>query len=423
MAVLEEFFLHRRAIAPEAFNGSLSEPDRDLARELVFGVLRHRARLDAEVARFLRFPLSQLKRPLREILETAIFQIRHLDRIPPRAAVHEAVELARTRCGEGGAKLANGVLRSLLREAPLVFAGEDAAALATEFSHPEFLVGRWLNRFGLEKTRALLASDNRRAGVDLLFDPRRICAEELATQLKEGGVESEALPLSPGGLRVISGNPLRSPLFARGLFYIADAGSQILPRLLPPGDTLLDLTGAPGGKSLAALFSGWFKRAICVDRSLARVTMIEENRRRLQPGALVMAAADARMPPLLPSSFSRVLLDAPCSGTGTLRKNPEIRYRLTPEAIRSLAATQEKLLSAAAELVAPGGFLLYSTCSLEEEENGTVVTSFLARRTDFDAALIEPSAEIAGLVSGNRFRIFPDEGADGFTAHLLKRER
>jgi 16S rRNA (cytosine967-C5)-methyltransferase len=214
---------------------------------------------------------------------------------------------------------------------------------------------------------------------------------------------------------------VRTRSFREGDFYIADAGSQVLPALIPEGGALADLAAAPGGKTAAALFSGRFSRVFSFDRSLSRLAMLRENRARLSLGNAMIASADVSRLPLREGSLSRVLLDAPCSGTGTLRKNPEIRYRVTPESILRLAQAQISMLRGAAGAVAPGGYVLYSTCSLEAEENEDVVAKFLESCAEFEAAAIDAPPELAPFVDGSRFRIFPDQGSDGFTAHLLRR--
>ena len=420
--VLESFFSGDRrplSLAPAA--AALPEIDRDLFRELVLGVLRQRTRLDFEIAAASTIPLPKLRRFVREVVEVALYQMRRLDRVPARAAVHEAVEDARALAGEGAARLVNGVLRRLQREPVTIPRGSGAAGLAVEHSHPEFLVARWIERFGQDKAREILAADNERSPMDLLADFRRIASDELLRSLAEDGVTASAIPLAPGALQVASGNPLRSRAFAEGLLYIADAGAQALPRLLPPGETLLDLAAAPGGKTAAALFSGRFRKVISVDRSLRRLGTFLQNRRRMDLAAARPLAADLARLPFPEEAFDRVLLDAPCSGTGTLRKNPEIRYRVTAADVAALAQTQLELLRRAAEVVVPGGYLLYATCSLEKEENEDVAAALLETPSDFVPATIEPPPGLERFVSGNVFRIFPDDGADGFTAHLLKR--
>jgi 16S rRNA (cytosine967-C5)-methyltransferase len=406
----------------------LSPEDSDLMRAIVLGVLRNRWALDKELASVSRVPLDRLAPNLREILEVALFQIRHLDRVPAYAAVDQAVGHARSGGGRGAAGLVNGILRNILRRGAAEtrnrksgIRNATASELAVHFSHPRFLVERWIERFGREAAQAILEADNASSGLDLMTNSRRTTREELARQLQVYGVETIPSPLSPLALTVVSGNPLSTPLFAAGHFMVQDLGSQALALLLPLGDLLVDLAAAPGGKSLSSVLHGQTRRALALDRSVPRLGMLLSNRARLGVAEVACAASDILDPPLPPGRFDRVLFDAPCSGTGTLRKNPEIRYRVTPMAIERLARAQEEGLVAAAGLLAPGGFLLYSTCSLESEENDRVVERVLARHSDLQPAPIETFESLRAFVSADRFQILPGPANDGFTAHLLRR--
>ena len=401
----------------------LDPREADLLRELVLGVLRWKTALDAEIAGTSRIPLPKLAPNLREILEVALYQLRHLDRIPPYAAVSEAVGHARDSGGEGAARLVNGVLRGiLLLPPPAPPVAPDAKALATFYAHPVFLVERWLTRFGPAETRRILEADDAPPRLDLLVGPRGGSREDARAALAREGVETEPSPLVPRALTVLSGSPVRADLLAAGTYAIQDVGSQLLPLLLPPGEVLVDLAAAPGGKSMSALAHGRARTALALDASAARLRRVVENAARLGLERMRPAAADASHPPLPARRFDRVILDAPCSGTGTLRKNPEIRYRVTADAIARMARSQEEWLAAAAELLGPGGFVLYATCSLEEEENERVVERVLARDPSLERAAIEPPTPAAArLVAGDRFQILPDESSDGFTAHLLRR--
>ncbi|HVQ53973.1 MAG TPA: transcription antitermination factor NusB, partial [Thermoanaerobaculia bacterium] len=408
-------------------------------RELVLGVLRWKTALDAEIAGTCRIPMQKLVPGLREIMEVALYQVRHLDRIPQYAAVNAAVDQARAAGGEGAAKLVNGVLRNVLllptpapppESQPLPTSGGEgrgegvvAAQLARHYSHPTFLVERWLARFGPDTTRRVLAADNAPSRLDLLTNPRRTTRDALRSALASEGVETELSPLAPLALTVLRGNPLRSPLLAAGHFSVQDVGAQLLPLLMPEGDLLVDLAAAPGGKSLSAVAHGRARWTAAVDRSRRRLARVTENVLRLGIPEVRAVAGDFGALPLPDGRCARILLDAPCSGTGTLRKNPEIRYRVTAEAIDRLAGAQTGALSAAARLLAPGGYLLYSTCSLEEEENERVVARVLAGEPDLEPAPIDASPALAPFVDGAKFRLFPDDRCDGFTAHLLQRCR
>jgi 16S rRNA (cytosine967-C5)-methyltransferase len=400
----------------------LSPADRDLLRELVLGVLRRRSALDAELASVCRAPLARLSKDLREILEVALYQIRHLDRVPHYAAVDEAVRHARQSGGERAAKLVNAVLRKVAdRPAPAPFPAGAPEVLARETSHPEFLVRQWVKRFGREAACRILEADNLPSGIDLLVNPRKTDREALRDALAGEGVATEPSVLSPLGLSVVSGNPIRSPLLAAGQFTVQDVGAQALALLLPAGDLLVDLAAAPGGKSFASLAFGRARRTVSMDRSPARLRRFAENAARLGMPEARAVAADFLAPPLPAGRFDRVLLDAPCSGTGTLRKIPEIRYRVSPAGIAKLAHAQVRAVSAAAELLGPGGYLLYATCSLEEEENEQVIAKALRANPGLELGAIEPPDSLVPFVDGARFRLLPDERTDGFTAHLLRR--
>ncbi len=406
----------------------LSSEDGRLLREIALGVLRWKSALDAELASACRVPLSRLAPNLREILEVALYQIRHLDRVPHYAAVDEAVRHARDRAGAGAGGLVNAVLRSLLRASPsgpsaeAVRGGSGAArSLAQRFSHPEFLIARWIERFGEEATLAILEADNTPSPLDLMINSRKTDRETLAAALAEEKIQTCPWAFSPLALTVTGGQPVRSPLFAAGHFSIQDVGSQILPLLLPPGDTLVDLAAAPGGKTFAALALGRARRAVALDRSAERMRLFVENASRLGFREAWPAVADAAAPPLAPGRFDRVLYDAPCSGTGTLRKNPEIRYRLSPEAIDRLSRAQSNGVLSGARLLASGGYLLFATCSLEREENEAVVDDVLAADPSLELAPIEPAAGLEPFLAGGRFRMLPGPVQDGFTAHLLRK--
>ena len=400
----------------------LAPEDAGLLRELVLGVLRWKSALDEEIQAASRAPLSRLAPDLLEILEVALFQIRRLDRVPDYAAVDEAVRHARACEGPRAAGFVNAVLRKAQRTPVSASEAADSPErLALRFSHPTFLVARWWDRFGPERTREILQADNEPSPLDLMCNPRRTDRETLARALASEGIATESSTMSPLGLTVRTGNPIRSHRLAAGEFAIQDVGSQCLPLLLPEGRTLVDLAAAPGGKSFASLALRRSARAVSLDRSLERLRLLDQSRRRLGMLEAMPVAADARVPPLAAGRFERVLFDAPCSGTGTLRKNPEIRYRITPQAIARLARAQEELLTAALDLLSPGGYLLYSTCSLEREENEDVVARAVETIAGVAPAEITAPEGLAAFVSGSRFQLLPSATSDGFTAHLLRK--
>ena len=325
----------------------LSPPDQDLLRELVLGVLRWKASLDDEIAGMCRVPLPKLAPNLREILEVALYQARRLDRVPAYAAVSEAVDLARGSGGEGAARLVNGVLRGILLLPPPKPPedGSGAAALARYYSHPPFLVERWLARFGPERTRAILEADNTPPRLDLLVNPRRGNRDALREALAREGVVTEASAVAPLALTVLSGNPLRTRAFSEGRFSVQDVGSQLMPLLLPEGDLLVDLAAAPGGKSLSAIAHGRARQALALDRSWGRLLRVVENARRLGVPEVRPVAADVAASPLsrprstVSSSTRRAAAPAPCariprSGTASRPRpssgSPRRRRRPSP---------------------------------------------------------------------------------------------
>ena len=415
----------------------LAPADQDLLRELVLGVLRWKSALDAEIAGVCRIPMQKLIPGLREIMEVALYQVRHLDRVPQYAAVNAAVDQARAAGGEGAAKLVNGVLRNILllplpdHAPPLLPSAREgrgegviASVLARHFSHPTFLVERWLARFGAETTRRILAADNAPSRLDLLANPRRTNRDALRAALTTEGIETELSPLAPLALTVLKGNPLRSPLLAAGHFSVQDVGSQPRCRSSCPRVTCSSISpglpeASPSPPSPTAARAGrprWTARAGASSES-PRPSLVALESRRCARSPLTSARYPWRR-----AASARVLLDAPCSGTGTLRKNPEIRYRVTVGAIDRLAGAQVGSLSAAARLLAPGGYLLYSTCSLEEEENERVVARVLAGEPDLEPAPIDVARCTRVL---RRRRKVPHcsrtSRCDGFTAHLLRR--
>ncbi len=302
------------------------ERDQGLLRELVMGSLRWLRRLDHVIAAASSRRFEQIEAALHAPLRIATYQLLFLDRIPAHAAVHEAVEQAHQLTHRGGASFVNGVLRSIARAPRLddwpVADPNPVRRLAIEMSHPDFLVSRWLDRFGSERTRDLLAANNRSKPLQLLAFRDRGGRELLAETLIDEGLEIEPTSLSTLGLTVRRGNPLTSSAFARGDFYIQDEASQAAALLPPPqpGETVLDAAAAPGGKSFALLAHEPTLRVTAADVSLARLGVLRANLRRLRR-ELPLLLADAGAPPFS-GTFDRVVLDLPCTGTGTLAAAP-----------------------------------------------------------------------------------------------------
>ena len=406
----------------------LSSRDRRLLQQLVLGVLRRLRRLDDLIEFASGRRSGQIDAKLLSPLRVGAHQLFYLDRIPAHAAVDGAVGDARRRSHRGGAGFVNAVLRKMARapelEAWPVREKNPLRRLAIEESHPDVLVERWHERLGDAATRRLLAANNRPKPMHLLAFAVRGGRQVLARHLLAEGVDCELSVLAPQGLIVRQGNPLETEAFGRGEFYIQDEASQAAALLPPPtaGERVLDAAASPGGKSFALLASQPDLRIVAADAAPRRLRELLHNRARLGLHLPVLAA-DARRPAVA-EGFQRVMADLPCTGTGTLRKHPELKWRFTLGELTRLADQGLRILEGLAPLVAPGGRQVVMTCSLEPEENEAVVEAFLARHDDFH---LEPLAEGLGeslaehLEEPTRWRILPGGDHDGFTVHSLRR--
>jgi 16S rRNA (cytosine967-C5)-methyltransferase len=402
--------------------------DQALLRELALGTLRWLRRLDHVIGAASSRALEEIEPALRSPLRVAAYQLLFLDRVPAHAAVHEAVEEAHHLTHRGAASFVNAVLRRIARSPRLedwpVEEPDPVRRLALEWSHPDWLVRRWAERFGLAATRELLAADNRPRPLHLLAFRDRGGRELLAEALIDEGLEVEPSRLSALGLVVREGNPLATEAFRRGELYVQDEASQVAALLPPPraGERILDAAAAPGGKSFALLAHEPGVRLVAADVSAARLDLLRANLGRLGR-RLPVLAADAGAPPFS-RPFDRVVLDLPCTGTGTLRKNPEIRWRVSEAEIARLAAQALRLATAAVPLVAPGGYLALITCSLEGEENEELAGKLLARCPELapaDLAALVPPPLDQGLVGPGHWRLLTGGDHDGFSVHVLRR--
>lgn len=404
------------------------ERDRGLLRELSLGTLRWLRRIDHVLGRASHRPFEAIEPALLAPLRIAAYQLLFLDRIPDHAAVGEGVEHARRLTHRGGASFANAVLRRIARHPRLsdwaVEEDDPVRRLAIEASHPDFLVRRWCERLGKDRTRALLEANNRPKPLHLLAFRDRGGRELLAESLIDEGVAVEPSAISPAGLIVREGNPLRSESFRRGAFYLQDEASQA-SALLPkpePGDRVLDAAGAPGGKSFTLVAAEPEVRVFLADISAPRLDGVKENLRRLGR-RLPVFAADAGLPATI-GGFDRVILDLPCTGTGTLRKNPELKWRISEGEIGRLTRQGLRMLEGVAGQVRPGGLLVAITCSLEPEENEEVVAAFLARHPEYRPFELD---QVIGwplerwIFGQGAWRMLPAGDHDGFTVHVLMR--
>lgn len=383
--------------AQDHLAASLSDPDRRLAHEIAAGVLRARRQLDAALAPLLKGGWRRTTHEMRDVLRIGAYQLMHLSRVPGYAAVQATVDLARQERGERGAGLVNAVLRRLARErGPGPSGGPAESDVARRHSHPDWLVHRWLARFGPERTAALLAHNNRRPAT--VLQPVRWPRERLRAALAAAGIPVSDAPLGLG-LAVAARRVAALPGYADGAFVVQDDAQAALLAFaaIPEGAAVWDACAAPGGKTAVL---GTARRVVATDTRPRRMEILRHTVRRAAPGTHV-ARADARRPPLRERAMDAVLVDAPCSATGTMARHPDARWRLTLRRIERLAGLQRDVLEGACRAVRPGGLLVYLTCSLEPEENEEQVDAFLARHPEFHR-------------EGPDRRIFPsDHGTDG----------
>jgi 16S rRNA (cytosine967-C5)-methyltransferase len=409
-----------------------NERDRALAGEIATGTFRWRGTFDHVIAAFARRPIARLDPEVVDILRLSMFQLLHLTRVPASAVVDDAVNLTKKEGKRSAAPLVNAILRRVSRERdrlPLpvreTTSPEDALDyLSIALSHPRWLAARWLDRYGFEAAEAWCRFDNAPAALTLRAN--RLCTtpEALADRLREHGVMTHAARFAPDGLVVESGNPLLTPLAKSGHFVVQDEASQLVSLMtdVQPGDVVLDACASPGGKTTAmAAAMGDRGTIIAVDVRPRRVRLLRETVGRSGAASVKVVQADAMALPLT-VQFDCILIDAPCSGLGTLRRDPDIRWRQGEEGLQDNANFQVRLMSALAPSVRPGGRLVYATCSSEPEENEDVVARFLAAHPAFTVSrpavppAVEPLVNEAGYL-----RTFPyRDGLEAFFAAAVR---
>jgi 16S rRNA (cytosine967-C5)-methyltransferase len=411
-------------------SADLDRKESALATELVYGTVQRKNTIDYFLNRFLPKGVEKLEPWVRNLLRLSFYQLYYLDRIPEHAAVSEAVNIAKRKGHAGISGLVNGVLRNVIRRKDelTVPAGLEAAArMALEHSHPEWLVAAWIRRFGEETAERICRANNEPPRTAIRVNRRKLSRGELLEQLRAEGIEAYPSKLSDAGLIVESGgNMAFLPAYRNGLFSIQDESSMLVAELLDvrPGMRVLDCCAAPGGKTahIAELMDDAGQIIAC-DIHEHKRKLVAEQAERLGLRSIETVTADAlELPEMFAGqTFDRILLDAPCSGLGVIRRKPDIKWTKKPEEIESIAKLQYKLLERVSKLLAPGGLLVYSTCTVTEEENELVIGKFLRNFSGFAPAdpperLRQPDA-MAGTVT-----ILPHQfGSDGFFIARLTR--
>jgi len=410
----------------------LSTPDHGLATELVMGVLRWRSLLDGKISQASSQPLKKLDLEVTIALRLALYQFAYLTRIPQRAALHESVELVKRARKRSAAAFVNAVLRKLSQDplccsAPPAVHDFSAESLSTSFAHPKWLVDRWINHYGPEATHRICPHNQSIPDTAL----------RLRTSAAESQLQSEGISLAPGRLlaqarQVLAGDVTKTQTFHDSKVVIQDEASQLIAALIGPGhNRILDCCAAPGGKTLAIADQN-------PDASITAVEIHPHRARLMQyrfpkDTRIETVVADARDFPRT-QPFDRILADVPCSGTGTLAHNPEIKWRLTPSDLTELQQRQLTILRSALQHLKPRGQLIYSTCSLEKEENEDVIDQVLSDGNSF--RLLDCRTELDRLQSsgmltwcdldsfthGPYLRTVPGiHPCDGFFAAILER--
>jgi len=454
--------------------------DRALAGEVAAGTLRWQGAFDAIIEAFAKRPVAKLDPEVVDILRLTTFQLLYLDRIPASAAVNDAVALTGKAGKRSASGLVNAILRRISRErdalplppkpkkvagtfpgkvpatfsqnatvsdaktgpseqprhekvpatfsekVPATFSREALLYLEKTLSHPRWLVARWLDRYGFEAAERWAMFDNAPAALTLRANTLRIGRDALAARLSSLGIDTEPTRFATHGLTVRHGNPLSLPIADEGVFFVQDESSQLVAELAGAGrgETILDACASPGGKT-TALAAAMDNQGLIIATDLRgrRVDLLARTIRSL--GATCARVVQADSSTVLPfrSRFDAVLLDAPCSGLGTLRRDPDIRWRRSEDELTRFAAMQVQMLHRVAEAVDPGGRIVYATCSSEPEEDEDVVAEFLSSHRDFALAPERvPSVASRFITAGGHFRTLPfrDELEAFFAAILVK---
>lgn len=416
--------------------------DRALATDLVTGTLRWRGAIDFQIQRSSTKPLARLDAGVLDVLRLGAYQLLYLTRVPAAAIVGESVELVRAAGFRSAAGFANAVLRKIAesrlapvwpeRPPPAVASADRQALvayLAVVHSHPEWLVERWVQRYGVEGAEAWLEFNNQKPAVTLAAHRLRIDRVELARRLLADGIETQPTRVAPQGLTVTRGRVAGSAALREGLCLVQDEASQIVPELVQasPRACVLDACASPGGKTLALSAQASAGLVVATDVRGKRIEILAETIRRTQtPRVRIVRVSEGGALPFRHAVFDRVLVDAPCSGLGTVRRDPDIKWRRTPDDLPGFAADQLRLLRRVAPLVAPGGRLVYSTCSSEPEENEEVIAAWLAEGTNFVPTpltkLAALPADIADMTtSAGYLRTTPHDGLEAFFGAVLER--
>ena len=402
--------------------------DRGLLTELTYGTLQHRMTLDYYLEPFVR---GKLDGWVRELLRLSIYQIVYLTKIPSHAVVHEAVEIAKRRGHKRIAPTVNGILRSVLRSGvrPLDDLKDGIAKTAIETSHPEWLIKRWTEQFGEQEAAIMAHENNQPPAMTVRVNTTKTTPAEAIALLESEGIEVRKGEVVPECIVSVSSNPANSEAYKKGLITIQDE-SSMLPVLalgVTPGMKVLDMCAAPGGKTThIAEKMNDEGEVFAHDIHDHKLALIEANANRLGLTSIKTKSGDSRTLTELypPASFDRILVDAPCSGLGVIRRKPEIKYNKTEADFKGLTSIQSELLDTARELIKPDGIIVYSTCTVEHTENRGIVDHFLKRHPDMEKVPLPQLEEVEKLeIQDDTLQVLPQHfGSDGFFVAAFRKK-
>jgi 16S rRNA (cytosine967-C5)-methyltransferase len=413
--------------------------DTGLLTELVYGVLRRQSTLDWVIDQFSKVPVARMNYIARNIVRLGVYQLLFLERVPVSAACNESVELTKTWKIDGLSGFVNGLLRNIARRRDQIAYPdpdqEPVLHVSVKYSHPVWLVERWLRRFGREQTIALCRANNEPPPVVLRCNTLRIDPEGLARRLEQEGVAVHQSPLIPEALRVAPHMSITGlPSFRDGCFAVQDESSMLAALVLrpQPGSVVLDACAGPGGKtSHLAQLMGNNGRLLAFDIHPQRLRLIDDTCRRLGVTIVSTRLQDAAAPPEdVLGMVDYLLVDAPCSGLGVIRRRPDLRWKVRQQDLAEHARQQKQMLSEVSKCLKPGGIMLYSTCSTEPEENGEVVAAFLDGHEHWESVdisrLMPPTFLIDDadhrMAQQGRLQLLPHRhGTDGFFLAVLRK--
>ncbi|KMY53570.1 16S rRNA methyltransferase [Bacillus sp. FJAT-27231] len=406
----------------------LTGRDAGLLTEITYGTIQRKLTLDFFLAPFIK---KKLEPWVQQLLRLSLYQMIYLDKVPERAVIHEAVEIAKKRGHKGISGLVNGILRSVQRNGLRSFSEikDEAERISIETSHPLWLVKRWLAQFGEEKTKEMCAINLTAPMQTIRVNKTKANQEEVLQLLEAEGFEAEPSDVLPEAIRILKGNAARSSVFETGMATIQDESSMIVAYALgiEPNEAILDACAAPGGKTthIAEKLNNTGSVS-ALDLHEHKIKLIKQNAARLGLTNIEAKAWDSRKAGEIfeKESFDRVLVDAPCSGLGVLRRKPDIKYVKEEKDLSSLQKIQLDILDAAAPLLKKGGVLVYSTCTADREENEGTVKKFLETHTDFEPAeLTDLPPVIQTLANDHLLQVLPqDFGGDGFFISKLRKK-